>query len=791
MPRRDPDIMFLGRGHSLINVDNDEVDLTGRRMKTNRETINFKSSNDIPSTINPRISNVQTPLRTKRLSEPVASGSRKRPRSTTTPLPGAEGSRDRPFVLLSDDDDDELPTFVNSVASSSRTPQPSSSHHQPAQPASARRPTAPAKHLKHLPKPTLPSQDTRGSLPRHAPGKPPGPTRIVAHQKRSTQPSIALHRQSNKPDNVEDEYKGTWANENIWDPIQVKADGNESAIVEPFANLELASKKLPPCERRLRLTNQSFRPQLVPRAPPKEKQYIWDIINDVEIAFSSQRTLHPYKSVLEGRRPARYILPNGNITQKWQYAAAGPINKIIQHKGCIAACSATAGGSAGETDCTYNKNGALLLWCQDKRIALKTGRQPGEEDEGHENYTEHYWPWRQDGFKRVLEDKHQTLDGGQIEYEYSNDPGCLASDGWKPKYLYKYFSVNDIAFDPKSQRFASSGEDRNVRFWPFSPDIPGNSCEQIFHYDHTRVTHDIAFNPCSATPDVAVASNKLCIYTDIFSDSRRHEELSIADRQPGRHSVGAFVWGRGPTANCIFASSEPLGKSVAGVGYHKAWNPYEDADPIYEFDDAQEAGDAMTINSEGSWLALFTAGEPERHLRLYDIRNRQNRASKHIFLDQPEASRPDLEVNCASFSPDDRFLAVSRNDDKVHLYDLRMLEKGVMEEFKHQKDKRKVMPGKDSFGIVYSEWVTLKSNGRMGLITGGEDGMVRMWDPTVASDDGTVLVEMNSDIAYFSIGDRLKGEYDLVVGDAQGMISVFDTHGSHFEKIETIYDHSA
>ncbi|PBK97668.1 WD40 repeat-like protein [Armillaria gallica] len=793
MPRRDPDIMFLGRGHSLINVDNDEVDLTGRRMKTNRETINFKSSNDIPSTINPRISNVQTPLRTKRPSEPVASGSRKRPRSTTTPLPGAEGSKDRPFVLLSDDDDDELPTFANSIASSSHTPQPSSSsHHQPAQPTSARRPTAPAKHLKHLPRPTLLSQDTRGSLPRHTPGKSPGPTKIVAHQKRSTQPSIPLHRQSTKPDNFEDEFaKGTWANENIWDPVRVKADGNESAIVEPFANLELVSKKLPPCERRLHSTNQPFRPQVVPRAPPKEEQYIWDIINDVGIAFSSRRAPHPHKSVLEGRRPTRYILPNGNITQKWQYTAAGPINKIIQHKGCIAVCSATAGGSAGETDCTYNKNGALLLWCQDKRIALKTRSVPGEEDEGHEDYTEHYWPWRQDGFKRVLEDKYETLDGGQIEYEYSNDPGCLASDGWKPKYLYKYFSVNDIAFDPKSQRFASSGEDKNVRFWPFSPDIPGNSCEQIFHYDHTRVTHDIAFNPCSATPDLAVASNKLCIYTDIFSDSRRHEELSVADRQPGRHSVGAFVWGRGPTANCIFASSEPLGKSIAGVGYHKAWDPYEDPDPIYEFDDAQEAGDAMTINSEGSWLALFTAGEPQRHLRLYDVRNRHNRASKHIFLDQPETGRPDLEVNCASFSPDDRFLAVSRNDDKVHLYDLRMLEKGVMEEFKHQKDKSKVMPGKDSFGIVYSEWVTLKSNGRMGLITGGEDGTVRMWDPTVSSDDGTVLVEMNSDIAYFSIGDRLKGEYDLVVGDAQGMISVFDTHGSHFEKIETIYDLSA
>ncbi|KAK0201748.1 WD40-repeat-containing domain protein [Desarmillaria ectypa] len=753
-------------------------------MKTNRETVNFRS----------RISNVQTPLRTKRPSEHVASDSRKRPRSTITPLPGAEGSRDRPFVLLSDGDD-ELPTFVKSqspaksvVASGSHlqkhTPQPPSSSHHVVQPV--KRPTALAKHLKHIPKLTLSSQDDCGNLPRHAPGK--SPARIVAHQKRSTRPSIPLRHQSNGPDNVEDEYvKGTWTNQNIWDRIRIKAGDDDFALIQPFASLELASKRLPPCERRLRVTNQPFRPQIVPLAPPNEKPYIWDQLKDKGIAFSSRRALHSHKFVLEGKRPVRHILPNGSITRRWQYAAAGPINKIIQHNGCIAACSATAGGSDGETDCTYNKNGALLLWCQDNRITLKTRCDPGEEDEGYENYIEHYWPWRQDGFKRVLEDKDEIPEDGRIEYEYSNDPNCLAGDGWRPKYLYKYFSVNDIAFDPKSQCFASSGEDKNVRFWPFSLDIAGSTCEQIFHYDHTRVTHDIAFNPCSATPDLAVASSKLCIYTDIFSDSRRHEELSIADRQSGRHSVGAFVWGKGPTANCIFASSEPLGMSVAGVGYHKAWNPYEDHDPIYDFDDAQEAGDAMAINSEGSWLALFTAGEPDRHLRLYDIRNRHNRASKHIFLDKPEAGRRDLEVNCASFSPDDRFLAVSRNDNKTHIYDLRMLEKGVVEEFEH-RGECKVTPGNDSFGVVYSEWVTLKSNGRMGLITGGEDGMVRMWDPTVSSNDGTVLVEMNSDIAYFSIGDRLKGEYDLVVGDAQGIISVFDTHASQFEKIETICD---
>ena len=75
-------------------------------------------------------------------------------------------------------------------------------------------------------------------------------------------------------------------------------------------------------------------------------------------------------------------------------------------------------------------------------------------------------------------------------------------------------------------------------------------------------------------------------------------------------------------------------------------------------------------------------------------------------------------------------------------------------------------------------------------------GCVRLWNPLVAADDpsnGKPIATVNSDIASFSLGDRLKGEHQLVVyvpslvftilthsldaiasGDCAGEISIFD-----------------
>jgi hypothetical protein len=42
-------------------------------------------------------------------------------------------------------------------------------------------------------------------------------------------------------------------------------------------------------------------------------------------------------------------------------------------------------------------------------------------------------------------------------------------------------------------------------------------------------------------------------------------------------------------------------------------------------------------------------------------------------------------------------------------------------------------------------------------------GCIRLWNPLHALDEGTVLATADSDIGAFSLGDRSKGEHDLVM----------------------------
>ena len=76
-------------------------------------------------------------------------------------------------------------------------------------------------------------------------------------------------------------------------------------------------------------------------------------------------------------------------------------------------------------------------------------------------------------------------------------------------------------------------------------------------------------------------------------------------------------------------------------------------------------------------------------------------------------------------------------------------------------------------------------------------GCVRLWDPLVSAEDsnnGKPIATVNSDIASFTLGDRSKGEHQLVVyvlfsslttalahsssalnsGDCAGEVSIFD-----------------
>ena len=68
-----------------------------------------------------------------------------------------------------------------------------------------------------------------------------------------------------------------------------------------------------------------------------------------------------------------------------------------------------------------------------------------------------------------------------------------------------------------------------------------------------------------------------------------------------QHSVGAIVWGKGASADTLFASSES--QSITDFsGHHVAFDP-DQGRCTYEFS-AKESGDAMALDPDGSAIRV-------------------------------------------------------------------------------------------------------------------------------------------------------------------------------------------
>jgi WD40 repeat protein len=116
---------------------------------------------------------------------------------------------------------------------------------------------------------------------------------------------------------------------------------------------------------------------------------------------------------------------------------------------------------------------------------------------------------------------------------------------------------------------------------------------------------------------------------------------------------------------------------------------------------------------------LFTADEGKLHLRLYDVRRRNKRARAAIGLPPESSQLPDdifLEVRTVAWSPDGILLAVGRNDDVAHVYDVRCLERGPMLSMTHETES-------SQYGITALSWTTETGirTPSLGLLTGGGD----------------------------------------------------------------------
>lgn len=128
--------------------------------------------------------------------------------------------------------------------------------------------------------------------------------------------------------------------------------------------------------------------------------------------------------------------------------------------------------------------------------------------------------------------------------------------------------------------------------------------------------------------------------------------------------------------------------------------------------------------SAGDTLALSTQGKGNTPiLRLYNIGSRNGRATATVVLEKYATRHAGFEgeVNCSAFSPDGLLLALARNDGQTHVYDVRSLQRGPMYVYEHKGECR-AASATDRYGVVKAQWVQSARSGRIGLVTGGEDG---------------------------------------------------------------------
>ncbi|KAI8995525.1 hypothetical protein BD414DRAFT_409596 [Trametes punicea] len=238
------------------------------------------------------------------------------------------------------------------------------------------------------------------------------------------------------------------------------------------------------------------------------------------------------------------------------------------------------------------------------------------------------------------------------------------------------------------------------------------------------------------------------------------------------HVTAEMAWGVHASRHLLFASSACMADSS---GHHKAFDVVRNK-VVVEFDAAKEACSTLTLDPVGERLFIATEGSESTYtLRQFDVRTRDRKAVQKVDL-EPFADIQDklsMDVNSLSLSSDGIYIAAGRTDNWADVYDSRMLARGPLYSFAHEDA---VSAEKDKFGIVKTQWVDGMPHG-VGLVTGGIDGCVRLWDVRLAADDplnGTILARCDYDVATFTLGDIYKGDKPIIVGERSGKVTTFD-----------------
>ncbi|KAF8527863.1 hypothetical protein BU17DRAFT_81108 [Hysterangium stoloniferum] len=405
----------------------------------------------------------------------------------------------------------------------------------------------------------------------------------------------------------------------------------------------------------------------------------------------------------------------------------------------------------------------------------------------------------------------------------SNDPGGVGGHNQR-----KYYDVLCARFDPNNANFfASTGCDGVVTVWGLSSSFEKGPSTSRSHAHTFETQDDSTFISIKRwgketygdfyCHDVVYRSQMLSGECSLFASPCSDGRLFVNSYTTGDHDsvsdftvqglwnpkgnsrrtndsleddiqqVGATVWGHRTTSNEVFVCSERLSCEAL---YHGAFD-FVAGKHIYHFDDHRN-GEELALDPEGTSfanllfaavygiiggkIALFTSHEDRLFFRTYDVRHKLEKHCAEVEL-PPGPRNPDpefcREVSKSVWSPDGLLLAVGSNEDDVYIYDVRQLRQSVgpILSLNHKTHTR------SHFGITVLEWTTENrfcKTQRLGLLTGGADHCVALWDINTACKERRVVAELQGQVGVGHFGDLSRGEKPLVAGDTDGHVYIYD-----------------
>ncbi|KAH9944484.1 uncharacterized protein BXZ73DRAFT_39487 [Epithele typhae] len=264
-----------------------------------------------------------------------------------------------------------------------------------------------------------------------------------------------------------------------------------------------------------------------------------------------------------------------------------------------------------------------------------------------------------------------------------------------------------------------------------------------------------------------------------------HDSLELAGRRPlvvahpkHHHFTADMVWGVEASRNHLFASSASHDSGFEG--FHKAFDIVTRKE-VARFNAGGEACCTLALETSVSTALAQSTDASENPkaaytLRVFEASKLISRPAQTVelepFLAPFDRDRTYSDVNSMSVSPDGLCVALGRTDNWTDVYDTRMLTKGPLRSFGHEGEIEPESAETEgsskritTYGIVKTQWVNGPPYG-YGLVTGGIDGDVRLWDIKRAADDplnGRVLAHGDSDVATFCLGDVSKGEIPIIL----------------------------